>query len=266
MKISLGLLLAAAVVSLLVGSTVYGQAVRSVRITPEKATLLVGDSRTFRLVDQTGRMQQDASWSVSDSSALEIRSGAELTVTAKAAGDFTVSAQSAGGSAEASLKVVEGTSLPNGTAKWSGVSFEGCKSVHVVPAVPSASGVDVYDQSVCPDGEYISAYTSDGTLAWRHKIGGSAAPPPQELTRNQPTTAPLNPSHLNYRAPSICDQASLGTTQQELEHLLKQRNLDPGSNLDGQQVWVIEESSVRCKLWFNEKSVLSKKQKILTND
>jgi len=125
MKISIGLRLAA-VVSLLVGATAYGQAVRSVSITPEKATLLIGESRSFRLVDQNGRIQQDASWSVSDSSALETRSGAELTVTAKAVGDFTVSAQSAGGSAEASLKVVEGTSLPNGTAKWSGVSFEGC--------------------------------------------------------------------------------------------------------------------------------------------
>ena len=266
MKISIGLLLSAAVASLLVDASAYGQAARSVGISPEKATLLVGESRTFRLVDQNGRMQQDASWSVSDSSALETRSGAELTVTTKAVGDFAVSAQSAGGSAEASLKVVEGTSLPNGTAKWSGVSFEGCKSVHVVPAVPSASGVDVYDQSVCPDGEYVSAYTSDGTLAWRNKIGGSAAPPPQELTRNQPTTVPLNPSHVNYRAASICNQASLGTTRQELEHLLKQRNLDPGSNHDGQQVWVIDESSVRCKLSFNEKSLLSKKQKILVND
>lgn len=255
-----------AAVLLLLAGAACGQGARSVGITPEKATLLVGESRTFRLVDQNGRTQRDASWAVSDSDAIESQSGPELTVTAKRAGDFTISAQSANGSAEASVKVLEGTSLPMGTAKWTGVSFEGCKSVHVVPAVPSASGVDIYDQSICPDGEYISAYTSDGTLVWRHKVGGDAAVPPTESTRNQPPVIPPKTSRLDLHSVSICDSASLGATQEEIGRLVRQRNPNLGRNDEEQKVWVVDEPNVQCKLWFNEKSILSKKQKILVNE
>jgi hypothetical protein len=100
----------------------------------------------------------------------------ELVITARRVDEFRIAARSAGGSAEAAVEVVEGAALPTGTAKWSAGTIDGCKTTQVVPAVPSAGGADVFQHSVCQDGSYVSAYTTDGILLWRHKIGASGAP------------------------------------------------------------------------------------------
>ncbi len=59
-----------------------------VAITPSTATMLVGESRPFRLVDQNGRTLRNVSWTVSDPAALQAEQGDELVVTAKQPGRF----------------------------------------------------------------------------------------------------------------------------------------------------------------------------------
>src|SRR5579871_6319509 len=65
-----------------------GQSREFVAITPHAATMTVGDSRTFRFVNQDGHMEHDVAWAISDSTALETSGGDEVTVTTKRAGEF----------------------------------------------------------------------------------------------------------------------------------------------------------------------------------
>ena len=65
-----------------------------VTITPSTATMLVGESQPFRLVDQNGRPQRNVSWTISDPDALQANKGDQLVVTAKQTGEFHISGRS----------------------------------------------------------------------------------------------------------------------------------------------------------------------------
>jgi hypothetical protein len=247
---------------LLWAGTLRGQSSSFVVVTPQSATLLVGDSRSFRLVDQNGQPQRNVTWTISDPGALEPTPGDELTVTAKQAGEFRISAQSRNGSAEATVKVMEGK-MPVGTAIWTSPTVPGCKPIQLAQAMPSANGPDMYSTSRCEDGDYITALTSDGITLWRRRVGDSQAPMPSitEKTGNKIPAARLNP-----RSPSVCDSLSTGTSQQAVRDLLHQRSLSFSETASGERVWTVEESNSQCKLWFDDKAVLVKKRKIFVTE
>lgn len=259
-----------AVAALCFASALWGQSGSFVAITPGSATMLVGESRPFRLVDQNGRAQPNVSWTISDPAALQVQKGDEIEITAKQPGNFRISARNANGEAEATINVVEGSSLPQGARKWSSPELEGCKVVQVTPAVPSASGVDVYAMTQCGDGNYLEAYTADGILVRRQKVSGGSgpAPTPKPLpgvpVPSESTQAPAKRLHLN--SSSICDLVSVGTDEHKVRELLQQRKLSFRSDSSQGHAWLVEESDTQCKLWFDDKSVLAKKRKILVNE
>jgi hypothetical protein len=242
------------------------QTTHFLKITPEKATLLVGESKTFRMVDQNGQMQRNIVWNISDSGAFEKEEGDELVVTAKQRGDFTISAHNSDGSAEASIKVMEGTTLPEGTAKWTGTSVEGCKTIKVIPAVPSANGPDIFEQSQCADGSYVTAYTEEGIQLWRRKVSNAGPVPSGGSVGNEQTGKASLSGGLNVHATSVCDLLAIGAEQQKIREILKERNLSFSELHEGGSVWLIEESNKHCKLWFDEKATLTRKSKIFVND
>jgi hypothetical protein len=237
-----------------------GQNSSFVVITPKSVTLLVGDSRPFRLVDQNGQLQRNVTWTVSDPDALQANGGDQLTIIAKQVGDFRLSAQSKNGSAEATVKVMEGK-MPVGTAIWSAGTVPGCKSVQLVQAMPSANGPDMYETSHCADGDYVTALTSDGMQLWRRRIGAAGA---TSAIADSKTTAEA--SRINLAWISICDAVLVGTDQQKIRDLLQQRSLSFSEGSSGERVWIIEEANKRCELWFDDKSVLTKKRKIFVSE
>jgi hypothetical protein len=237
-----------------------GQSSSFVVITPQSAALLVGESRPFRLVDQNGQLQRNVTWTVSDPDALQANGGDELTVMAKQAGDFRISAQSKNGSAEATVKVMEGK-MPVGTKIWSGGTVPGCKSLQLVQAMPSANGPDMYETSRCADGDYVTALTSDGMQLWRRRIGGPGATSATPESKNN-----VEASRINLAWASICDSVLVGTDQQKIRDLLHQRNLSFSEGASGKRVWIVEESNKRCELWFDDKSVLTKKRKVFVTE
>ena len=243
-----------------------GQSTHFLKITPGKVTLLMGESKTFRLVDQNGQMQINVTWTISDADAFQAQEGNELTLTAKREGDFTVNAQNPDGSADATIKVMEGSALPQETVKWSGASVEGCKTTKVIPAVPSANGPDIFEQSHCEDGEYLAAYTSEGIQLWRRKVGGSGPSPVAELRKNGVAASQSNTGRLDLRSTSICDVVTTGTDQQKIRDVLNQHNLSFSEGTPGERAWIVDESSTQCKLWFDDKSVLTKKRKMFVSE
>lgn len=244
-----------------------GQSSSFVLITPDTVNMLMGESRTFRLVDRNGNMQRNVSWTISDNQALQADDGDELVITAKRAGDFRIAARAEGRSAEATVKVLEGTTLPTGTGKWSAGTIEGCKSTQVVPAVPSANGPDVFQQTMCEDGPYVSAYSADGIMLWRHKIGASDPPVAVGaplVAENRARSA--GTGQLNLRSKSICDAVAVGADQQKIRDLLSQRNLAFRQDTLSDRAWIVEEPTTQCELWFDDKSVLTKKRKMFVSE
>ena len=258
------------VAALLWAAALWGQSA-FVTITPGTATMLVGESRPFRLVDQNGRTQRDVSWTISDPGALQAEKGDELVVTAKQPGDFRISAHSGNGAAEATVKVMEGTSLPKGAAKWSSSPLEGCKPKEIKPAVPSASGIDIYVLTQCGDGQYLEAYTAEGIQVWRQKVSGGSGPAPVPMAVPGVSVSPasansMGAERLNLNLTSICDLVALGADQRKIHDLLERRKLSFSGDSPQSRVWVVEESGTQCKLWFDDKSLLTKKRKILTSE
>jgi hypothetical protein len=206
-------------------------------------------------------MRRNVSWTISDPDAFQVDESDELVITARRSGDFRISARSADGSAEATAKVMEGTTLPVGTVKWSAGTIRGCKTTKIMPAVPTANGPDVFEQSQCEDGEYIAAYTADGILLWRRKAGDPGVPKVAEITKNAVVAG-----RLNLRSTSICDSVLVGTDQQKIRDLLNQHQLSFTEGSPSERLWVIEQSNLQCKLWFDENSVLAKKRKIFVSE
>jgi len=88
-------------------------------ITPDKAGMLIGESRGFALFDTDGhKLTASADWSVSSSYHATLKQGDEPVVTAKNEGTFKVTARIDTRIAEASIKVYR-DKLPIGATIWS---------------------------------------------------------------------------------------------------------------------------------------------------
>jgi hypothetical protein len=228
----------------------------AISITPATSTMQIGDARQFRVVDSQGRVQDNVHWTISDSNAFtSTEKGDELDLTAKTAGTYRISARAGDRAALASIKVVEKT--PPGTA-LSSQSPHGCKVVRIIQAPPSYSGPYMYEQTLCDDGMYIAAYTESGVQLWQRKIastpGGDSSPADENLPPG---------IRLETKSTSVCDALTTGTAQEKVKELLKSRNLSYMQDPRQRQIWLVEEADTECKLWFDSKSVLTRKQKTL---
>jgi hypothetical protein len=52
------------------------------QIAPDKTTMLVGEMRVFRMVDQNGRTQRNVTWSISNTEAFQSLQGDQLQLIA----------------------------------------------------------------------------------------------------------------------------------------------------------------------------------------
>ena len=231
-------------------------------VTPSKVNMLVGDTYEFKAVNSAGRSLTNITWKISSDTVGELTPGDLATVTATHPGHVTLMAHAAEGEAEAEIEVLAGTSLPRGGVKWSGATFPGCKSAQVVPAPPSASGIDVYEQSSCPNGSYISAYTSEGILVWRRQISGTPEMPPSSSVAT--AAAGFSGAALDAHATSVCDAVSTGMQKNSVVELLKARKIEPSSEPGNS--WLVEEDGADCRIWFDADARVSKKRKTLTID
>jgi len=245
-------------VSLLWAVALFGHGPNSYQITPDKSTMLIGEWRSFRMVDQNGQAQHKVTWTLSDADAFESTEGDEVQLVPKRAGDFRLMARTDFATAEASVKVVDGAALPVGTVKWSSGGKKGCKTTKIIPAVPRPNGPDIFEQSICEDGEYAAAYTASGVQLWRRKISNNGAPGDPGGNNNYEDLG----SRLEPHSTSVCDSVTVGSEQQKVRDLLAQHNLSFREEPGGGRVWLVEESNTQCRLWFDEKSVVVKKRKV----
>ncbi|MFZ0278835.1 MAG: hypothetical protein WA254_11480 [Candidatus Sulfotelmatobacter sp.] len=194
------------------GQLVLAQDVPALSVVPTKATMLIGETRTFRAVGKDGRLRHDVRWTVSPEQAAKLTvAGDEATLQAEEPSSTVVLTASAeGDSSEASIEIRSGSSLPTGTIMWSVSPLPGCKSMKMTQAVPTATGPDIYDEESCPDGTYVRALTADGRELWRRKLGGAPVPTAPDLERKEKS---LPTEHIGLSTRSVCDEISSGMTK-----------------------------------------------------
>lgn len=246
-----------AVALLLGGALMYGQTASSVRVTPQTATLLIGQTQEFRAVDNDGHLVPNTSWTVVGPDSPRSAHGGDLVFTPRQAGDYVIAATTGIGSAEARVTVKKGENLAPGTVIWSSGEPAGCTTKKIIPASPSAAGPDSFSESDCPDGKYITAYAASGIELWRHKMSDSGS---GAADKNHATPAP---AHIQDKSKSICESIEVGNSEAIVRQVLRSHSLPfDEKTVDGRS-WTIDESDSQCKIWWNEKNEVVRKRKIL---
>ena len=88
-------------------------------LTPTAKTLVADETTTLTLTDEFGAVVEAATWSSSDPSIVSVSLDDPPLLTALQPGTVTITAMKNALSAQASLTVGSGTSLPYGTTRWS---------------------------------------------------------------------------------------------------------------------------------------------------
>lgn len=246
------------VVAGLVCGHLLAQDTPPVSISPSNATIVVGETRSFRAVDKNERMLHDVHWTASEPAVLDLAPDDEVEITAKQVGRCTVTAHASQGFADAHGEVVGGAALPQGTVKWSAADLPACHTSKIFPAVPSPNGPDVFEHSACSDGTYVRAFTSEGILRWRRKIGSTTSGPVPSRETACPTGLHKHPCPLYLRL-NLCRQK-----RDAVRDRLKARHLSAAAG-SSESLWTVEEEGAQCKLWFADSQV-TRKRKTLTTE
>ncbi|MGC1492272.1 MAG: hypothetical protein WA798_12955, partial [Candidatus Acidiferrum sp.] len=91
-------------VLLLAGGTAFGANPNTYQITPDQTTMVIGESRSFRMVDENGQAQHQVRWTLSDVDAFQETEGDELHLYARRAGEFRLTARTDFATAEGTVK------------------------------------------------------------------------------------------------------------------------------------------------------------------
>lgn len=269
--------------TILLSLCVVAQAPATLTVSPNKATMLVGETRTFRAVGKDGRIRPNVRWEISPTYAAAVTiNGDEVTVTAREASpSVMLTASVEGDSADASIEIRGQGDMKPGTTLWSVAPTPGCKVAQMIQAVPSANGPDLYVQETCHDGTMLRALTSDGRELWRKMLAGKsvgAAVPtsngpyvgfiPNGATSPVPTkTAEPVGAHINSHASSMCDAVSAGMTRDDALKAATDHNVKLDEKQRQRDTWLIEEQGSNCTISFDAKTgnVVKKKKTIVTD-
>src|SRR5580704_13568021 len=132
--------------------------------------MIVGGTQQFTAVNNIGYPEDNATWTVSNTSLATITTGGEPVLTAVAAGTVTLTATLDGVSAQAQITILASGSTPApGTALWSVPPVPGFSPLQLAQAMPSASGPDLYSTQLSASGAQtiLQALTLDGQQMWQ---------------------------------------------------------------------------------------------------
>jgi hypothetical protein len=233
--------------------------VHDAAVTPSGATVSVGESRMFRVVDAHGCWVRNVRWNISPPGAAEIVQGEEATVKAIRPGVVTLVASADGTEAEARVQVVDGRP-PVGTPLWLNDPIPGCRVTHSIPANQvDASGPQFYTTYNCSGDSVLRAFSSDGRELWRTLVGS-----PPSCSAQRSAAPPTSPSFSSH---SPCDAIHPGLDKQHLSMILKQLNLSTIPDGEKGDVWTLEGDGFLCKVTFDPRSAtVMKVAKIITNE
>jgi hypothetical protein len=108
-------------------------------IFPVLVNMLVHETQDFSLFDSAGHnLTSKAEWTLSNSYVAELTTSGVPTISSKDVGTLTVSARVGSRTAQASVTVHPGGTLPIGTIRWQAPKVRNFKATQIVIAVPSS--------------------------------------------------------------------------------------------------------------------------------
>jgi hypothetical protein len=108
-------------------------------ISPVLVNMLVHETQGFSLFDSAGHnLTSKAEWTLSNSYVADLTTNGVPTISTKDAGTLTVSARVGSRTAQASVTVHPGDTLPIGTIRWQAPKVRSFKATKIVIAVPSS--------------------------------------------------------------------------------------------------------------------------------
>jgi hypothetical protein len=99
------------------------------QVSPDQASLLEGESRTFQVLDCKGTELKGALWE--GDGAISVKDADPVEVTAIHEGEGTVTATLNGVSSSAKIKVFAGKELPVGTIRWAVPPLRNCDNPEI---------------------------------------------------------------------------------------------------------------------------------------
>ena len=151
----------------------------SLQVTPANVNMLIGETKQFTAVDQSGRPRSDATWTLSNTSLASIDTASSPTLTAKAAGQVTLTAAVGSFTAQTQVNIFSGTSLPSGTVRWSLPTTPGFTALQTLQAIPVNSGPDLYSPEWNGNGDgstLVRGVTADGQQLWAAPLAPGYSP------------------------------------------------------------------------------------------
>lgn len=156
----------------------------SLQVSPAVVNMVAGDTQQFNVVDQDGHARSDATWAVDDTDKATLPDENTPTLSAVSTGDVTLTATIGSTTATATIHVLSGTSLTDGTVRWSAPSPSGYSPTRVIQAQPASDGPDLFAllNNDSTNATLVQALTTDGQPLWETAssdfINGGSAPTP----------------------------------------------------------------------------------------
>jgi hypothetical protein len=143
-------------------------------LTPNAKTLLAEETTTLTLTDEFGAVVSGATWSSSDPAIVAASSDDPPVFTALQAGTVTVTATKSGLTAQATLTVFAGSSLPYGTTRWSTSGGPGLTVSHTIAANRVDLSVpDLFSIEYVGTTEVVRGITAGGDVLWTQQSPGT---------------------------------------------------------------------------------------------
>jgi outer membrane protein assembly factor BamB len=131
--------------------------------------MLIGDTRSLKLIGDIGQAVTGATWSISDPTVAKISSADPPQLTALGQGTTTLTGTFNGLTAAMTINVLLGTALPAGSALWSFDPLPGNTITEMVPGNPVNSGDP--DILVVEAPQTLRAFSKDGQQLWAVSLG-----------------------------------------------------------------------------------------------
>ena len=148
----------------------------SLSVTPSTASIQVGDTRAFSVIDSNGFPRGDATWSVSNPLlATTAVDGGVLLVTGAAVGTVTVTAQIGSVSGQATVTIDAYGPTPTGTVWWQVPYMPAFAPLQLTQARPSRNGPNVYSIQANGAQSVVQAFGAEGQQMWQTHLPAVSA-------------------------------------------------------------------------------------------
>lgn len=148
----------------------------SLAITPATVNMVVNDIQSFSAVDDQNRVRTDAIWSVSDATIAAFTDSSSGDIAGVGPGQVIVTATLDGRTAQATVNVFSGTSLPVGTVSWFVSASLGSVTNDIAQATSVVGAPELYALESNSSGALVRALATDGRQRWLFQ-----APNPQSV-------------------------------------------------------------------------------------